>query len=354
MSRLLRILSFAALSVGQGVLWAQTEPAAGQDKENQPKEERRFSPVGEKGRPPGEPGRGGRGPRNPADEFRWSMDDFRWLLAMTAEEREAELANKSESTRAKLLAKLKEYDALSLEEQELRIRSTELFFDMMFLFAAPPEKRAEKLQRMPEERRVLVQGRLEQWDKLSPELQQEVVEHQSTLRYVVRVEAAPAGTKADVFAAMSPEHRQRVEADIQKIQALPKEKRERMLDNFHRMYDLSDKEKKAILEKLNQTERAKVQQRIAEYEKLSPDERKRCMDSARRFTNLSSEDQARFMEGAERWEKMSEDERNTWRNLVKQMPPLPPGLNNRPPALPMAKPALNPPSHLPSPPSPAP
>ncbi len=346
MSRLSHILLLTALSAGPGMLWAQTESAAGPEKENLPKEERRAVSPSETGR--GDSGRSrGRGQRN-------GMDDFRWLLAMTPEEREVELASKSESSRTMLLTKLKEYDALSLEEQELRIRSTELFFDMMYLFGSSPDRRQEQLARIPEERRKLVQARLEQWDKLPSELQQEVVEHQSTLRYVIRVEAAPAKAKEDVLAHLSPEYRKRVETDIQKIQALPKEKRERMLDNFHRLFDLSDKEQQGILDKLNQAERAKVQQRLADYEKLSPDERKKCMDSARRFNNLSADDQARFMATAERWEKMSEDERNTWRNLVKQMPPLPPGLTPPPPVPPGVKPALNSRPNLPSAPNPAP
>ncbi|MCD6050359.1 MAG: hypothetical protein K0Q55_1762 [Verrucomicrobia bacterium] len=351
MSRFSYILLLTALSAGPGMLWSQTEPAAGQDKENSPKEERRAAAPGENSRLSGEGGRsrGGREGRGP-----WNaMDDFRWLLAMTPEEREVELAGKSETSRTLLLAKLKEYDALSPEQQELRIRSTELFFDMTYLLGASPERRAEKLVRVPEDRRKLVQARLEQWDKLPPELQQEVKENQSALRYVIRVEAAPAAAREDVFAGMSAEHRKRVEEDIKKIQAMPKEKRGRMLENFHSMFDLSDKEQHAILEKLNQAERAKVEQRIADYEKLSPDERKRCMDSAKRFNNLSADDQARFIATAERWEKMSEDERNTWRNLVKQMPPLPPGLTPPPPLPPGVKP-LNLPPSLPSAPGTAP
>ncbi|MGV3755085.1 MAG: DUF3106 domain-containing protein [Verrucomicrobiota bacterium] len=355
MSRLSHILLLTALSAGPGMLLGQTEPVAGQDGKNLPKEERPAGPASsENGREGSRGRRDSRGPRSPTDAFRSSMDDFRWLLAMTPEERELDLANKSESFRTMMLTKLKEYDALTPEQQELRIRSTELFFDMMYLLGASPEKRAEKLERMSEDRRTLVQARLEQWDKLPAELQQEVREHQSTLRYVIRVDAAPADAKEDVFAGMSAEYRERVKARIAEVNALPKEQRTRMIDNFHSLFDLSDKEQQSILQKLNQAERAKVEQKLAEFEKLSPEERKKCMDSARRFNNLSADEQARFMATAERWEKMSEEERNTWRNLVKQMPPLPLGFQPMPPLPPGAKPGLNSRPNLPSAPNPAP
>lgn len=356
MSRLSHILLVAALSAGPGMLWGQTEPVTGQEGRDLPKEERQAGPSSssENGREGGRGRRDSRGPRNPTDAFRWSMDDFRWLLAMTPEERELDLANKPESFRTMMLSKLKEYDALTPEQQELRIRSTELFFDMMYLLGASPEKRAEKLERMPEDRRALVQARLEQWDKLPAELQQEVREHQSTLRYVIRVDAAPAAAKEDVFTGMSPEYRERVKARIAEVNKLPKQQRTRMIDNFHSLFDLSDKEQQSILEKLNQAERAKVQQKLAEFEKLSPEERKKCMDSARRFNNLSADEQARFMATAERWEKMSEEERNTWRTLVKQMPPLPHGFHPMPPLPSGAKPVLNSRPNLPSAPNPAP
>ncbi len=348
MFRLSHILLLTALSAGPGMLCAQTtEPVTGQDKENPPKEERRFGPPpGPDGRPPGDWGRGrggrdggrdgrdGRGSRSP-------MDELRRLLALSPEERETDLAGKSEWSRNFMLGKLKEYDALTPEQRELRLSSTELYFEMLSLLRSSPDRRAEKLERLPEDRRKAVQARLDQWDKLPPDLQQDVLEHQSTIRYVIRVEAAPAASKEDVFANMSPEYREKVKTRIDEMKAWPKEQRNRMVDAFHNLFELSDHEQQAILEKLNQNERAKVEQTLADYEKLSPDERKRCMDSARKFNNLSADEQARFIATAERWEKMSEEERNTWRSLVKQMPPLPPGAG-APPLPPGSKPGVNP------------
>lgn len=350
MTRLSHILLLIALSSGPGVLWAQTESAAGPDKDNEQgtKEVRRFRPPqpGGEERPSGEwRGRGSRDGSKDGRGFRNPMDDFRRLLAMSKEERENELADKPEGFRTMLQDKLKEYDALTPEEQELRIRSTELRFDLMSLLGASPERRTEKLERIPENRRDLVKARLEQWDALPAELKEEVLEHQSTLHYVIRLDAAPEGAKEDIFAKMPPEYRERIKARIANINAKPEEQRKRMIDNFHKLFDLSEKDQQNILQKLDQEQREKMEKRLADYEKLPPDVRKQCMDSAHKFNKLSAEEKARFLEGAERWKTMSEEERNTWRNLIKQMPPLPPGLNSVPPLPPgasvQAKPALD-------------
>lgn len=341
------LLLLAALSAGPEALWAQTEQTAAPADGNKPKEERSFGGApGDENRPPGERGKGrsgrdGRGPRkNP-------MEDFRRLLALTPEAREKDLADKPEHFREMLLGKLKEYDALTQEQRELRLRSTELRFDMMYLLRATPERRTEKLAAVPEDRRKLLEERLKQWDKLSPELQREVQEHQSTIQYVIRVDAAPASAKEDVFKDIPPEFRDKVKKRVDELHALPKEKMVAMVDTFHKLFELSDHEQQSILEKLTNDERAKLELKIAEFEKLPPEERKRCIDSARRFNNLSVEDQTRFLTTAQRWEKMSEDERNAWRNLVKQMPPLPPGLM---PPLPPG--VLATPGNVPPPPGP--
>ncbi len=336
-----QLLLLTALSAAPEALRAQTDQAAAPDKDNAPKDERRFNPDrGEEGRPPGERGKG-RGSRDSRGPRKNPMDDFRRLLALSPEERVKDLADKPEHFRDMLLGKLKEYDALPEEQRELRLRSTELRFDMMYLLRASPERRTEKLAAMPEDRRKLLEERLKQWDSLSPELQQEVQEHQSTIQYVIRVDAAPASAKEDVFKDVPPEFRDKVKQRVAELHALPKEKMVAMVDTFHKLFELSDKEQQGILEKLTNDERVKLERKIAEFEKLPPEERKRCMDSARRFNNLSPEDQARFLTTAQRWEKMSEDERNAWRNLVKQMPPLPPGLTPQPPLPPGAAPRVD-------------
>lgn len=332
MSRWSYLFLLTALSVGPEVLSAQTtDQTAASDKDAPAKDERKSnSDKTAEGRPPGDwKGRGNRDGRD-AREGRGSrrnpMDDFRRLLSLSPEDRAKDLADKPDHFRDMLLSKLKEYDAMPEEQRELRLRSTELRFDMMYLLRASTEKRQEKLTAMPEDRRKLLEERLKQWDNLSPELQQEVQEHQSTLHYVIRVEAAPAAAKEDVFKDLPPEVRDRVKKRVDEFNSQPKEKVMAMVDTFHKLFELSDKEQQSILEKLSNDERARLEKKIAEFEKLPPSERKKCMDSARNFNKLSPEEQTRFLSTAQRWEKMSEDERNTWRNLVKQMPPLPPGL----------------------------
>ena len=54
------------------------------------------------------------------------VDFFRQLLAMTPAERVASLTNRPPEARARILAKVREYQALGPDERELRLRATEL------------------------------------------------------------------------------------------------------------------------------------------------------------------------------------------------------------------------------------
>src|SRR5438094_235453 len=54
------------------------------------------------------------------------VDSFRQLLAMPPRDREHYLSDKPPEIRARLLDKVKEYQALGPDERELRLRATEL------------------------------------------------------------------------------------------------------------------------------------------------------------------------------------------------------------------------------------
>ena len=53
------------------------------------------------------------------------VDFFRQLLAMSPAERNQSLTNRSPEIRARILAKVREYQALGPDERELRLRATE-------------------------------------------------------------------------------------------------------------------------------------------------------------------------------------------------------------------------------------
>ena len=73
------------------------------------------------------------------------MDFFRQLLAMTPDERDNFLTNRPPEIRARILAKVGEYEALDPNERELRLRATELRWYLMPLLRESPTNRAVQL-----------------------------------------------------------------------------------------------------------------------------------------------------------------------------------------------------------------
>jgi hypothetical protein len=273
------------------------------------------------------------------------IDDFRGLLALTPAEREQALAEKSEWHRKLLQSKLQEYDALIPEERELRLRTTQLRWQMKWLMTTPPAQRSEKLAQISDEDRRWIDSRLELWDKLSPELQREVLEHEFTISYFMRLETAPPAERENLLQHFSPDRRKKLEDDIARWRGLPDQQRRRMYDNFNQFFELSEREKERTLNTLSEAERRQMEQVLGQFEKLPAHQRRVCIDSFRKFSNMTAEERDQFLQNAERWQAMTPSERETWRNLVTQLPPMPPGL----PPLPPIPPGLNAPAPPPLP-----
>ena len=253
------------------------------------------------------------------------MDYFRQLLAMSQAEREQALADKPEHMRQFLAGRLKEYDALTPEDRELRLRMTQLRWHLRPLMEIAPTNRVERLARIPEPDRKLVEERLQHWDKLPADLQKEVLEHEMIVDYVLRMESSPAASKKGLPDIMPPEWRKKFEQDLASWHALPSAQRQRMVDNFHQFFELSEKEKAKTLSTLSETERHQMEKTLQTFEKLPSVQRQVCIDSFRKFANMTPEQQLQFLKNAERWQAMTPSERETWRTLVTKLPPLPPG-----------------------------
>ncbi len=266
------------------------------------------------------------------------MDYFRQLLALSPAEREQELSEKPEHMRKFLLDRLSEYDALSPEERELRLRVTQIRWYLRPLMEASVTNRVERLAKIPEADRKLVEERLQLWDKFPPELQKEVLEHEMIVGYIIHQEHSPAASKKNVSDTMPPEWRKKFEADLAKWHALPSAQRQRMVGNFNQFFELSEKEKAKTLSTLSEIERRQMEKTLQEFEKLPTAQRQVCIDSFRKFANMTPEQQIQFLKNAERWQSMTPSERETWRTLVTKLPPLPPGfgLPTLPPAPPPA------------------
>jgi len=253
------------------------------------------------------------------------LDSFRQLLAMNPEERQNALAEKSDGQRNFLAGKLKEYDALSPVDRELRLQVTQLRFYLMPLLYKRPEERAAKLEAIPSEDRKLVEERLEQWDKLPPSLQREVRDNEWLVQTVARFQSNTPAQQKEMLDAMPADRRGRLERDLAKWNGFNPDKRQRMLANFNQFFELNDREKSRILKSVPGLERHQVEKTLLAFEKLPAEQRTLCIDALKRFSKMSPDQQLQFFSNADRWAKLSEAEKELLRKMLTQMPPLPPG-----------------------------
>jgi hypothetical protein len=240
---------------------------------------------------------------------------FRQLLLMPPLERYQALTNRSPAARALILAKVREYQALTPDERELRLRATELRWYLTPLLHTPPAGRAEQLARVPAELRGIVQSRLTHWDLLPPSLQQQFLASDKTLNYLAHAE---------------PPNPMDANSQQQKI-----------TERFEQFFELKPAEKQRLLSTLSGAERAQMQKTLNTFAQLPLPQRARYITNYAKFAGMSLEERSEFLKNAESWSKMSPQERQTWRELVTRvppaiMPPLPPPAPHRLPKTGMA------------------
>ena len=224
---------------------------------------------------------------------------FRQLLAMGPAERAQSLANRSPESRARIMAKIHEYLAMNPNDRELRLRATELRWCLTPLFRMPPMDRAGRLNQIPPEFHDLINSRLAEWDALPISTQQAMLVDDKTLPYFARVDTNSAP----------------LDAEHQKI-----------ADQFNSIFTLTPAEQSQCLATLSDPERAQMEKTLQTFHGLTPQQRSACVRNYARFAGMNAVERADFLKNAERWSQMSPAERQTWRNLIAQVPewPLPP------------------------------
>jgi hypothetical protein len=255
------------------------------------------------------------------------VDFFRRLLPMTPEERQDALEKYTPKTREFVTAKVKEYEALSPDERENRLRTLELRWHLLPLLSAAPSNRVVRIQAVPKRDRPLVEERLRLWDRLPPAVQRDVLECEPALAAF-----ASPGTRmptSSVGFPMTTNLQERIRSSAAYLHSLHPEKRAELYRNFQEFFELSEKEKaKALdsLDTLSDAERKQMERTLQVFERLPPEEREQCIEGFQKFTALSREEQAHFLRSAARWQAMNPRDRQMWRLLVqrKAVPPLPP------------------------------
>jgi hypothetical protein len=250
------------------------------------------------------------------------VDFFRELLAMTPAQRYSALSNRPPENQKMIMAKVREYLSLAVDDRELRLRATELHWRMLPLMRLPATNRTARLTLIPEPDRWMIESRLKDWDKLSAPVQQQLLTNQEAIRMFIQREA---GTNAsgDVV-NLSPKRREMLEDGIVKIKSMKPDDRRHLLDRFNQFFELTRDEKQKALNSLTEQERAKIDKTLSKFQNLSADQRARCIQSFEKFSSMTLAERQQFLKNAERWNAMKPEERKTWRDLVEQIELMPP------------------------------
>ncbi len=250
---------------------------------------------------------------------------FRTLLDTNAAARQAMLESYPPQKRAGLEAKIKEYELLSLEQRELRLRATELQEYLLPLMSAPATNRADQIAAVPPDLAPMIAERLEHWDKLSPEEQKNVLDNKTAVQRLIEFGSISPLQQNQVLTNMSPGQRQALQDSLVNWQRLSEDEREVITRHFNEFFSLTASERAKTLRTLSDAERAQIERTIVTFHRLEPRSRARILQ---KFCQLSPTEFKDFFKNVERWERLTPTERKAWRDLVTSasiQPPLPTG-----------------------------
>jgi hypothetical protein len=254
-------------------------------------------------------------PVPPVPTMKSPVDSFRTLLVMPAADRQEHLATRPADVQKKLVDKIREYQALTPDERELRLKATELRWYLKPLMSAPATNRAAQVKLIPENLREMVAARIEQWDKLPAAIQQIILTNQHAATYITLGPPRPPGI---------PSPAGKIRTSLQQ--------------RFNQLFELTPSEKEKVLATLSDAERRQMEKTLESFGKLNPIQRRQCVTSFTKFAAMSPAERQEFLKNAQRWSEMSPAERQSWRELVNaapKMPPLPQITIRRPPPLPV-------------------
>lgn len=246
---------------------------------------------------------------------------FRELLAMEPAERNKTLADRTEESRKRILAKIREYQSLKPEERELRLKVTELGYYLRPLMRTPATNRAAQVALIPAGYRELVQVRLEKWDRLAPVTQQKLLQNEAAIRSLTEL---TNGISTNMVRSVM------LRNTINNWNRLSDKEQKELRENFDYFFQLKPAERQQAIQILSKEEQEQIAATLRKFKELTPDQRTQCVQSFEKLAAMSPTERRQFFKNAERWEMMTPKEREDWRMLVKTAPLLPP-MNAFPP-----------------------
>ena len=240
-------------------------------------------------------------PVPPVPTMKSPVDSFRTLLVMPAADRTEHLSTRSAEVQKKLVEKIREYQALTADERELRLKATELRWYLKPLMTVPATNRDAQVKLIPENLREMVASRISVWDKLPPAIQQRILTNQQAATYITLGPPMPPGI---------PSPADKIRTSLQ--------------HRFNQLFELTPSEKEKILATLSDAERRQMEKTLETFGKLNPSQRRQCITSFTKFAGMSPTERQEFLKNAQRWPEMSAAERQSWRELVSAAPKMPP------------------------------
>lgn len=250
---------------------------------------------------------------------------FRGLLSMTPAEREKALAARPAEDRKIILAKVQEYEAMPRELREARLCQTELHWELSQLMRLTPAERTNRLGEVSPLYRPMIENLLRQWDEIPANTQKDLLERQDFIGLYLHMQGSPAATQKEILDRLPEARRARWTEEMARWQALPEEQRSNLCTQFQRFCQMSGAEQQATVSPLSGAERREMKAALQAFNRMSPAQRTQCINAFGKFATMAPVEQAQFLQNAARWESMTARERRLWRQLVRKLPPLPPG-----------------------------
>ena len=255
---------------------------------------------------------------------------FKQILELPEVKREVAVESlnvSSDKHRAIISSKIKEYEAMSLNERNHKLDALDFRWHLLALLKMEPAKRADKLTAVPERFREDILNRLNGWDKLDIQVRESLIRNESFFRYM-----SSFGRGSESRAAMTnhlikmpSKLRENVEKRIIEWRGRQKSDRRKMKRHFHRFFDLQPIDQQKALSHLSVRERTKMEASLIRFKSMTIEQREIILKSFDRLADMSQVERTAFFRNSQRWNEMSNVERKQWRTLVTKMPPLPPG-----------------------------
>jgi hypothetical protein len=255
---------------------------------------------------------------------------FRELLAMTPQQRQEAIALRPPDIQKRILEKLNEYELLPGEFRELRLRETELRWYLRPLMDEPRTNHAALLAQIPAELRAQVEERIQMWDLLPPQLQEEFKDNDLIANYFAQARFATPEQREELLRTIPVEDRAKLEKGLETWKGMSDDQRQKALASFNQFFDLTPAQKEKALDLMSDEERGQMEQTLASYEHLTPEQRKLCTSSFEKFARMGVAERQQFLKNAERWRDMTPEERQKWRELVSVAPIMPQAFPSRP------------------------